>query len=62
MAAGAGSEAVARIEAPIGLDIGASTPAEIAVAVLGSIIAALRSRGLMAKNGTKDEVGKEQAA
>ncbi|WP_048647918.1 XdhC family protein [Nitratireductor soli] len=58
MAAGAKSEAVARIEAPIGLDIGASTPAEIAVAVLGSVIAALRSRGLMAKDGT----GKEQAA
>lgn len=31
-----------RLDAPIGLDIGAATPAEIAVAVLGSIIRALR--------------------
>ncbi|MFD2238516.1 XdhC family protein [Aureimonas populi] len=37
-------DAIARIEAPIGVDIGASTPAEIAVAVLGSIIAAFRKR------------------
>jgi xanthine dehydrogenase accessory factor len=37
------------IEAPIGLDIGAATPAEIAVAVLGSIIRALRRRGMAAE-------------
>jgi xanthine dehydrogenase accessory factor len=37
------------IEAPIGLDIGAATPAEIAVAVLGSIIRALRRRGISAE-------------
>jgi xanthine dehydrogenase accessory factor len=39
----------AAIEAPIGLDIGAATPAEIAVAVLGSIIRALRRRGMAAE-------------
>lgn len=33
------------IRAPIGLDIGAQSPAEIAVAILGQVIAALRSRG-----------------
>ena len=44
-AAGASAEAIARIEAPIGLDIGAASPAEIAVAVLGSVIRALRRRG-----------------
>lgn len=31
-----------RLDAPIGLDIGASSPAEIAVAILGQIISALR--------------------
>ena len=39
-------EALERIDAPIGLDIGAATPAEIAVAVLGAVIRALRTRGL----------------
>jgi xanthine dehydrogenase accessory factor len=40
---------VARIHAPIGLDIGAVSPAEIAVSVLGELVAALRKdrrRGL----------------
>lgn len=40
--AGFGEAAVARIHAPIGLDIGAVSPAEIAVAILGQVIAALR--------------------
>lgn len=44
-AAGLASDAIARIRAPIGLAIGASSPAEIAVAVLAEIIAALRTRG-----------------
>ncbi|MCA3565362.1 MAG: XdhC family protein [Methylocystis sp.] len=41
-AAGFAPEAIARIHAPIGLDIGAVSPAEIAVAILGEIIASLR--------------------
>ena len=43
-AAGHGEEAIARIRAPIGLDIGAVSPAEIAVSVLGEIVGALRKK------------------
>jgi xanthine dehydrogenase accessory factor len=45
-ALGASAEAIGRIHAPIGLDIGAVSPAEIAVAVLGQVVQAFRSRGL----------------
>jgi xanthine dehydrogenase accessory factor len=41
-AQGAGDDAIGRIHAPIGLDIGAESPAEIAAAVLAQIIRALR--------------------
>lgn len=41
---GVSSEQLERIHAPIGLDIGAQSPAEIAVAVLAEVIAALRSK------------------
>jgi len=47
-ALGADEAGIASIAAPIGLDIGAASPAEIAVAVLAQIIAAFRSRGLKA--------------
>ncbi|MCC2113404.1 MAG: XdhC family protein, partial [Hyphomicrobiales bacterium] len=39
---GVSVDAISRIRAPIGLDIGAMSPAEIAVSVLAEIIAALR--------------------
>jgi xanthine dehydrogenase accessory factor len=39
---GAGADAVARIHAPIGLPIGAVSPAEIAVAIMGEITSRLR--------------------
>nr|WP_155197626.1 XdhC family protein [Roseibium hamelinense] len=42
MEAGASEGNLARIDAPIGLDIGAASPPEIAVAILGAIIKALR--------------------
>ena len=41
-AAGVGDNEVARIHSPIGLDIGAVSPSEIAVAILGEITARLR--------------------
>jgi xanthine dehydrogenase accessory factor len=46
---GATSAEIERIHAPIGLDIGAASPAEIAVAVLAQVIQAFRARGLDAK-------------
>ncbi|MCB0596576.1 MAG: XdhC family protein, partial [Phaeodactylibacter sp.] len=36
--AGFSDEAIARIHAPIGLDINAKTPKEIALAIMGEII------------------------
>lgn len=45
LALGASPEQIDRIHAPIGIDIGASSPAEIAVAVLAQVIRALRTRG-----------------
>jgi xanthine dehydrogenase accessory factor len=49
MAAGAGAAALATIHAPIGIRIGAQSPAEIGVAILAEVIAALRSRGVKAE-------------
>ncbi len=48
-AAGIPEAQIASIHAPIGLDIGAVSPAEIAVAIMGQITAALRLRKVEAK-------------
>ena len=45
LAAGANSSEIGKIKAPIGLNIGATGPAEIAVAVLAEVIAAFRLAG-----------------
>ncbi len=44
LAAGAKANDITRIKAPIGLNIGATGPAEIAVAILAEVIAAFRLR------------------
>jgi xanthine dehydrogenase accessory factor len=48
-ARGFAESALARIHAPIGLDIGAVSPAEIAVSIIGEIVAALRKKPLRAE-------------
>jgi len=45
-ASGFDDAALARIHAPIGLDIGAVSPAEIAVSIMGEIVASLRKKPL----------------
>ena len=42
--------ALVRIHAPIGLDIGAVSPAEIAVSILGEIVASLRKKPLRSES------------
>ena len=46
---GLAQSAIDRIQAPIGLDIAAASPAEIAVAVQAQVIQALRTRGIEAR-------------
>jgi len=47
---GFGDAALARIHAPIGLDIGAVSPAEIAVSIAGEIVAAMRKKPLRSES------------
>ncbi|GAB6841971.1 xanthine dehydrogenase accessory factor [Methylorubrum rhodinum] len=49
--AGFADEEIARIHAPIGLDIGAVSPAEIALAILAQVIATLRRERIAARTG-----------
>ena len=43
--AGVGEEALARLRSPIGLDLGAESPAEVAVSILAEILAVRAGRG-----------------
>ncbi|WP_342154000.1 XdhC family protein [Methylorubrum sp. SB2] len=49
--AGFDQEKIARIHAPIGLDIGAVSPAEIALAILAQVVATLRRERIAARAG-----------
>ena len=58
--AGVDPELFARIHGPIGLDIGAKSPAEIAIAILGEMTSALR--GGNAKGKSQDRKAGDAAA
>ena len=61
--AGMSPEQVARMRAPIGLDIGAATPEEMAISILGEIIALRRGRsGGALTNATGSIRGEQQPA
>ncbi len=49
IAAGIAPHLIERIEAPIGADIGAASPGEIAVAIMASVIEAFRKRKMFAE-------------
>ncbi|MEP6809587.1 MAG: XdhC family protein [Chthoniobacterales bacterium] len=51
---GATAEKLARVHAPLGFDIGADSPAEIAISALAEIIAALRGRSGASLSAEKD--------
>ncbi len=50
MEAGLSEEEIGRIKNPIGLDIGAQTPAEIATAIMAEVILAVRGPKAERKN------------
>ncbi len=57
MQAGVNSEKLAAVHSPIGLDIGAETPAEIAVSIVAEVVAAFKgadARPMAGKGGRSD--------
>lgn len=60
--AGMSPEQIARMRAPIGLDIGAATPEEMAISILGEIIALRRGRTGGSLTNAKGSIRGEQQA
>ncbi|MFY9831200.1 MAG: XdhC family protein [Methylocystis sp.] len=60
-ARGVAPDALARLRAPIGLDIGAVSPTEIAVAVMGEIVLTQRRKPLRAEAARTETARKETA-
>jgi xanthine dehydrogenase accessory factor len=48
-ATGFGPDDIARVRAPIGLNIGAVSPAEIALSIVGEIVSVMRAERVAAK-------------
>lgn len=54
-ARGVGEEFVASLRAPVGVDIGARTPSEIALSILAEVVAAKYGHGAAGGSGRRDE-------
>jgi Xanthine and CO dehydrogenases maturation factor, XdhC/CoxF family len=61
-AEGVPAEALARVHAPIGIDLGGQTPGEIAVSILAQIIAGWHDRQVAAVSGASAETAVEADA
>lgn len=60
--AGIGDDAIARIHAPCGLDVGARTPAETAISILAEVIAVRSGRGGESLRDTSGPIHSERIA
>jgi len=48
-----GEDQIARIQSPVGLDLGAQTPSEIALSILAGLVAIRRGGGAGWKDATR---------